>query len=90
MSRGNQRDVDQAKAQAKLNAKKGGKEGRPEARNLNDAAALSAKVALKQKKMEEMKGNITVDRTIVKPKKKKVAKESLDDMLSAGLKKTKK
>mmetsp|Transcript_3703 Transcript_3703/g.6875 ORF Transcript_3703/g.6875 Transcript_3703/m.6875 type:complete len:89 (-) Transcript_3703:322-588(-) len=87
MSRGNQREVDQQRAQAKLKSKKQAKDGRPEARNLKDAGALQAKVALKQKQMEEKKSEGNVNRTVVKPKKKKAPKESLDDLLNAGLKK---
>jgi hypothetical protein len=63
-------------------------EGNPMSRNLNDSAALAAKVAQKaeQKKLEEEAAARAVSGQPVLPKKK-VAKAdaALDDLLSAGL-----
>jgi len=55
MSRGNQREIDRARAQAR-DAKKGGgeaREGNPESRRLADGGALQAKVEAKKKAAEE-------------------------------------
>ena len=54
MSRGNQREIDRARAQAR-EAKKGGtgREGNPETRRLVDGSALQAKVEAKRKAEKE-------------------------------------
>lgn len=58
MSRGNQREIDRARAQAR-NAKHAPgqkKEGTPQQRNESDAAALAAKIAAKKAKAEAEAG----------------------------------
>eukprot|EP00985_Skeletonema_marinoi_P015262 scaffold7838_cov140-Skeletonema_marinoi.AAC.13 len=70
-------------------------EGNPESRNLNDSAALAAKVAkkaeMKKKQEEEEQRNAANKPVVVKSKaKKKKEPAGLDDLLSAGLAKGKK
>ncbi|KAK1748212.1 hypothetical protein QTG54_000151 [Skeletonema marinoi] len=97
MARGDQRERDRAKKLARLQKEqKGGpKEGNPESRNLNDSAALAAKVAkkaeMKKKQEEEEQRNAANKPVVVKSKaKKKKEPAGLDDLLSAGLAKGKK
>mmetsp|Transcript_19462 Transcript_19462/g.30433 ORF Transcript_19462/g.30433 Transcript_19462/m.30433 type:complete len:99 (+) Transcript_19462:155-451(+) len=97
MARGDQRERDRAKKQARLQkeAKGGGsKEGKPEQRNLADSAALAAKVAKKaelKKKQEEEEQRMAGNKPVVaRSKVKKKEPAGLDDLLSAGLAKTKK
>jgi acyl-coenzyme A synthetase/AMP-(fatty) acid ligase len=76
-------------------------EGRPDQRNMNDSAALGAKVAAKQaaKKAQEETDKLaaewgagTAGAPKVLPKKKKAVKkgDGMDDLLSAGLSASKK
>ena len=65
-------------------------EGSKESRNLNDKAALAAKVAKKaaeKKAAEEAAVRVAAQRPVVVPKKKKEKKkdDTLDDLLNAGL-----
>lgn len=64
-------------------------EGRPEARNLNDASALAAKVAKKaeMKQQQEVEEATAVSNKPVAMKKKPKKKDTndLDDLLSVGL-----
>ncbi|KAL7437089.1 hypothetical protein ACHAXH_008793 [Discostella pseudostelligera] len=90
MTRGDQRDRDRAKKQAKLQkeTRSQGKEGRPEQRNLNDSAALAAKVAkkaeMKQKQEEEaLRASSTTP--VVRKKVTTKKEEDLDALLSVGL-----
>uniref|UniRef100_A0A7S2XTZ6 Small EDRK-rich factor-like N-terminal domain-containing protein n=1 Tax=Attheya septentrionalis TaxID=420275 RepID=A0A7S2XTZ6_9STRA len=102
MARGDKRERDRAKKQADLASReKGTKEGRPDQRNMNDSAALGAKVAAKQaaKKAQEETDKLaaewgagTAGAPKVLPKKKKAVKkgDGMDDLLSAGLSASKK
>ena len=56
-------------------------------RNDNDKAALQAKVEEKKRRVEDEANKIDYDAThpIVKPKRKEIKKDSLDDLLLAGL-----
>mmetsp|Transcript_5015 Transcript_5015/g.10374 ORF Transcript_5015/g.10374 Transcript_5015/m.10374 type:complete len:99 (-) Transcript_5015:193-489(-) len=90
MSRGDQRERDRAKNLAKQQqkAKQNSKSGDPLSRNANDAAALQAKVAAKQEKVkaEEAAGtNSSGKGPVVRKKGTQKKKESVDDLLSAGL-----
>jgi len=68
-------------------------EGNPEQRNLDDGAALAKKVA-KKAAIKEEEEDLALKATSLKNNaRKKVSKQAdtnLDDLLSAGLKKTKK
>ncbi len=65
-------------------------EGRPEQRNLNDAAALAAKVAAKQAKMStEDQTGANGSAPVVRKKVVNSGGPNLDDLLSAGLSKKK-
>lgn len=92
MSRGDQRERDRAKRQAKEAAKNGGnkREGTPAQRNLDDKAALLAKLEAK-KAAKEAAVNQPEAKAPVKPKSKaKKQDDNLDDLLNAGLTKGKK
>ncbi|KAL7559894.1 hypothetical protein ACA910_005391 [Epithemia clementina (nom. ined.)] len=91
MSRGDQRERDRAKNLAKQQQKAKPKGGDPLHRNMNDAAALQAKVAAKQQKAAMDSGNNNGASSTGPVARKKVDKknESLDDLLSAGLKRVK-
>ena len=68
-------------------------EGKPEQRNWDDKEALAAKVAKKaamKKEEEEAALQATTHKSVVKKKISKPVNNNLDDLLSAGLKKTKK
>mmetsp|Transcript_17348 Transcript_17348/g.26291 ORF Transcript_17348/g.26291 Transcript_17348/m.26291 type:complete len:99 (-) Transcript_17348:2850-3146(-) len=89
MSRGDQRERDRAKNQAKQaqKLKANTKGGDPLSRNQNDKAALEEKVARKkamQKEQEEQALKNTTTKFPLK-KKKAEAKDSLDDLLNAGI-----
>mmetsp|Transcript_19798 Transcript_19798/g.25485 ORF Transcript_19798/g.25485 Transcript_19798/m.25485 type:complete len:104 (-) Transcript_19798:36-347(-) len=100
MSRGNQREIDRAKAQAKINDKKkqDGRSGNVMSRNNNDATALQAKLAAKQEKLKEEAVNAagggsnggTASGPAIPRKKVQKKTESMDDLLSSGLSSTKK
>ena len=90
MTRGDQRDRDREKnlkkQQDKLKAQ--GKEGNPLARNLNDAAALQQKIAMKQAQMKEQQEEASRAASQVKVERKKKpdsADARLDDLLAVGL-----
>jgi len=55
MTRGNQREIDRARAQARNKGKSGGekREGNPQQRNESDAAKLAEKIARKKAQAEE-------------------------------------
>eukprot|EP01083_Nonionella_stella_P132087 401532_1 len=96
MSRGDQRERDRAKNQAKLDAKKKseGGGGNVNDRNAADKLKLEAKIAMKaaQKKADEEAAAKDAGKKVITRKKgiKKNEVAGLDDLLSAGLKKTKK
>lgn len=93
MSRGDQRERDRLKKQKKLQAgQKNQTGGSVETRNMNDKAALEAKNARKSamKKAEEEAALKAPQKRVVKKKVTKKADPGLDDLLSAGLNKTKK
>jgi hypothetical protein len=83
MSRGDQRERDRAKNLAKRQPQANKREGAPAQRNESDAAALQAKIKAKKEQKtdappEPAKGPI--------PRKKVVKKkDTIDDLLSAGL-----
>lgn len=95
MSRGDKRERDRAKNQAKLQAKTASKSksGNIVDRNASDKSALEAKIARKAKqKQEEEAAAASAVTKVVRKKGAGVKKvdEGLDDLLSAGLNKSKK
>lgn len=66
------------------------KEGNPLARNLNDSAALAAKIAAKQAKLAQEQASGQAPVKVERKKIPKSADPSLDDLLNAGLTKGKK
>mmetsp|Transcript_5986 Transcript_5986/g.6970 ORF Transcript_5986/g.6970 Transcript_5986/m.6970 type:complete len:95 (+) Transcript_5986:124-408(+) len=93
MSRGDQRQRDREKNLKKHGSKNAQREGNPESRNLDDGVALAAKVAKKAATRKEEEDNAlkaTSQKTVSRKKVSKQVDSNLDDLLSVGLKKTKK
>ncbi|KAL7534538.1 hypothetical protein ACHAXR_005937 [Thalassiosira sp. AJA248-18] len=66
----------------------GAVDGRPDQRNLSDATALAAKVAMKQEmkqKQDEEAARSMSNQPVVRKKAAKKKEADLDDLLSAGL-----
>jgi len=60
-------------------------EGTPQSRNLNDSAALAAKIAKKQAMKVEEEAKAAASAPVVRKKVAKKEDDTLDELLSAGL-----